>query len=144
MKSCDTNILLYFLNRDCPEHAAAARYLEANWTRGDFAVCELVLVELYVLLRSPSVLVKPLSPGAALEIIQRFRSHPRWALIDYSRSVMDAVWEQAREPGFPVRGIFDARLAFTLLGHGVREFATRNTKHFQRFGFERLINPIDG
>jgi predicted nucleic acid-binding protein len=42
MRSCDTNILLYYLNRDCPEHAAAARYLEDNRSREDFGLCELV------------------------------------------------------------------------------------------------------
>lgn len=143
MKSCDTNVLLYYLNRDCPEHAAA-RYLQANWARQDFALSELVLVELYVLLRSPAVLSRPLRPGTALNVIRRSRAHPRWAIIDYPGNLMDVIWKEAEAPGFPVRGIFDARLAHTLLHHGVREFATRNTKHFQQFGFERLINPIDG
>jgi len=144
VRSCDTNVLLYYLNRDCPEQAAAARYLQANWNRQDFAICELVLVELYVLLRSRAVLSKPLRPAAALNVIRRFRRHPHWAIIDYPGKLMDAIWKQAEAPGFPVRGVFDARLAHTLLHHGVREFATRNTKHFQHFGFEKLINPIDG
>jgi len=143
VKSCDTNILLYYLNRDCPEQDAAARYLEANWRRQDFALCELVLLELYVLLRNPAVLSKPLRSATALNVIRQFRNHPHWAIIDYPGSLMDAVWKQAEAPDFPVRGIFDARLAYTLLHHGVREFATRNTRHFQHFGFEKLVNPID-
>jgi toxin-antitoxin system PIN domain toxin len=144
VRSCDTNVLLYYLNRDCPEHAAAARYLQTNWARQDFALCELVLVELYVLLRSPAVLSKPLGRGAAVTVIRSLRGHPYWAIFDYPGNLMDAIWKEAEAPGFPVRGVFDARLAHTLLYHGVREFATRNTKHFQPFGFERLVNPIDG
>ncbi len=143
MKSCDTNILLYYLNRDCPEHPAAARFLEQNRDREDFALCELVLVELYVLLRSPAVLASPLASGPALDIIRRFRAHPRWVLIDYPGNLMNGVWKRAEAPEFPRRGLFDARLAHTLLHHGVREFATRNTRHFERFGFARLVNPID-
>jgi predicted nucleic acid-binding protein len=56
---------------------------------------------------------------------------------------MQGVWKRAEAAQFPVRGIFDARLAHTLLHHGIEEFATRNTKHFRQFGFPRLINPID-
>jgi toxin-antitoxin system PIN domain toxin len=143
MRSCDTNILLYYLNRDCPEHGAAALYIEDNRSREDFALCELVLVEVYVLLRSPAVLPRPLGARAALDVVRRFRANPRWAVIDYPGSLMDSIWKRAEAAQFPVRGIFDARLAHTLRHHGVEEFATRNTKHFRQFGFPRLINPID-
>lgn len=53
------------------------------------------------------------------------------------------IWKRAEAAQFPVRRIFDARLAHTLRHHGVEEFATRNTKHFRQFGFPRPINPID-
>jgi len=49
----------------------------------------------------------------------------------------------SRSPDCGSREIFDARLALTLLHHGVTEFATRNTPHFERYGFERMVNPID-
>jgi len=139
VKSCDTNILLYYVNRSCPEHAAAARYLEQNRDREDFALCELVLVELYVLLRSPAVLANPLAAGPALDLVRRFRAHPRWAVVDYPGNLMDSTWKMAAAPNFPRRGIFDARLACTLRHHGVREFATRNTKRFEPFGFDRPV-----
>jgi hypothetical protein len=46
------------------------------------AICELVLVELYVLLRNPAVLSNPLAPADAVSIVQTFRQHPAWVLID--------------------------------------------------------------
>lgn len=52
MLSIDTNILLYAQNRDCPEHDAAAAFLVECAGRADVAVCELVLMELYQLLRN--------------------------------------------------------------------------------------------
>ena len=36
----------------------------------------------------------------------------------------------------------DARLAFTLLHHGVRELASDNARDFEGLGFERVWNPI--
>lgn len=89
------------------------------------------------------MLARPLGTAAALEVIRRLRSRPHRAVIDYPGSLMDAVWKRAETPGFPARGVFDARLAYTLLYHGVREFATRNTRHFRHVGFEKLVKPID-
>lgn len=48
-----------------------------------------------------------------------------------------------RDRALGIREIYDARLAYTLLRHGVTEFATRNPKHFARYGFSRIWNPID-
>jgi len=38
--------------------------------------------------------------------------------------------------------VFDARLAHTLVDSGVKEFATRNTRDFEGFGFERVFDPL--
>jgi hypothetical protein len=55
---------------------------------------------------------------------------------------MNQLWELASNPAFPYRRIYDARLALTLRYHGVNEFATRNVKDFQGFGFKKLWNPL--
>jgi predicted nucleic acid-binding protein len=109
------------------------------------AICELVLVELYVLLRNPAVLNKPLDSDDAVTLIQSFRQHPSWVLIDYpgeTSSLMNEVWRLAAQPNIGRRIVFDARLAFTLRHYGVTEFATRNESHFRDFGFTRLWNPL--
>ena len=141
MISIDTNILLYGLNRDCPEYAAARTFLEDCAGRADVAIAELVLVELYVLLRNPAVVRQPLEAGAAAELCQAFRRHPRWAIVD-SAGVMDRVWTAAARPGVARRHVFDARLAHTLRDHGVTELATRNTRDFECFGFTRVFDPV--
>ena len=104
-----------------------------------------MLVELYVLLRNPAVLKNPLAPDDAVSIIQAFRQHPTWTLIDYPGGVpgvMDEVWRHGGQPQVGRRVIFDARLALTLKHHGVTEFATRNDSHFGGFGFARVWNPL--
>ena len=142
MESCDTNILLYHLNSECPEHPSARAYLESKAEDPGFALCELVLVELYVLLRNPAVLSKPLGPGEAVELVQSFRSNPAWALLDYPGGLMPAVWKHASQPGVSRSAIFDARLALTLRHFGVHTFATHNIRHFQGYGFQQVIDPI--
>jgi uncharacterized protein len=146
MISFDTNLLLYSLNKDCSEHDAARVFFKSLPTSaGEVAICELVLIELYVLLRNPAVIKQPLSAGDAASLVQTFRQHPAWSIIDYpgaNSSVMDEVWRMAAQPNLGRRVVFDARLAFTLRHHGVTEFATRNESHFASFGFERVFNPL--
>lgn len=141
MISIDTNLLLYSLNRDCPEHAEARRFVEACTHRSDVAIAELVLIELYVLLRNPVVVRNPLDAPQAAAVCQTFRRHPRWALID-AAPVMDRVWGVAARPGVARRRVFDSRLAYTLLHHGVSELATRNVKDFEGFAFDRVFDPL--
>ncbi len=146
MTSFDTNLLLYSLNKDCVEYEPARAFFAALPARSAaVAVCELVLLELYVLLRNPAVVRQPLASAEAVSLVQTFRRHPTWRLIDYpgdASTVMDAVWQQASNPTIGRRVVFDARLALTLRHHGVTEFATRNTGDFANFGFARLWNPL--
>ncbi len=146
MISFDTNLLLYSLNQDCVEYSdARAFFASLPSVPGTVAICELVLVELYVLLRNPAVVRSPLAPADAVSIIQTFRQHPNWSLVDYpgdNSTVMDEIWRWAAQPNVGRRIVFDVRLALTLRHHGVTEFATRNETHFAGFGFSRLWNPL--
>jgi toxin-antitoxin system PIN domain toxin len=146
MISFDTNLLLYSLNQDGVEYNGARAFFASLPTEpGTVAICELVLVELYVLLRNPSVLRDPLGPDETVSVIQRFRRHPRWLLIDYpgeAAPLMEELWRWAAKLNTGRRVVFDARLALTLRHHGVTEFATRNEGHFNGFGFSRVWNPL--
>ena len=145
MMSCDTNVLFAVLDSDSVHHASAVAFLQGLGDSEQFGVCELVLVELYGLLRNPTVSARPLNGTEAAQIIHRFRSHPRWLVLDYPGprvDLMSRLWELAANPNFPYRRIYDARLAFTLRHHGVTEFATRNVKDFQGFGFTRVWDPL--
>ncbi len=145
MISCDTNILLFALDSQSRHHSATRSFLESFKDSDQFSLCELVLLELYVLLRNPAVCRKPLAPAPAVEVIRRFRSHPRWPILDYPgpfAGITSALWNRASDAAFPYRRVFDARLALTLLYHGVTDFATRNVKDFQNFGFGNVWDPL--
>lgn len=141
MISIDTNIFLYAQNKDCREHPQAYEFVLECGLRDDLVLCELVLVELYILLRNPFVIKRPLSSAQAVEICRTYRQNLKWRLVE-NAPVMASVWEQASRPDFPRRRIFDLRLALTLQHHGVTDLATANTKDFQGLGLNRVWNPL--
>jgi toxin-antitoxin system PIN domain toxin len=142
LTSCDTKILLHASNARSPRHVDAAAFLGDMSAREDFVVCELILIELYVLIRNPAVVSNPLGADDAAAVCRRFRSNPRWRVVDYPGGFMDEIWRRAGLPGATLRSIFDTRLALTLKHHGVTDFATGNVKHFDGFGFARVWDPL--
>lgn len=146
MQSFDTNILLHALNGDSPLNSKALAFVESLAGEDDVAISELMLAELYRLLRNPVVLVRALDAAAAASIIQHFRRHPRWKLIGFpndDRKMHDRLWAHASQQGFAYRRLYDVRLALTLQQHGVTEFATVNVKDFAGLGFNTLWNPLE-
>ena len=145
MISCDTNILFMAMNRSAKLHVRARAFLNDHLHDAEFCLCEQVLLELYVLLRNPAVSTPALTADTAADVIRIFRSNSAWRIVDVpgERRMMDRLWRHAAEPSFARRRIFEARLALTLRYHGVSEFATRNTKDFQGFDFERVWDPTE-
>ncbi len=141
MLSFDTNIAMHAANVASPLHLPARDFLQSLATRRDVAVCELVLVELYLKLRNEKIFARPLTAPQSAAVCQAYRKNQAWTLIE-SAPVMEEVWEQAAGNNFAFRRIIDLRLAQTLRHHGVTEFATSNEKDFQGQGFERVWNPL--
>ena len=137
--SIDTNLLVYAQNTHAVQHDAARAFVTHCRNR-EIVICELVLVELYLVLRSAAIVSRPLGATEAADICMRYRNNPRWRLVE-GAPVMGDVWQRARHARFARRKIIDTRLALTLLHHGVTEFATANTRHFEEFGFSRVWNP---
>ena len=147
MISIDTNILLPAVESRNPDHGRAAGFLESLQDRDDVVICELILLELYALLRNPVVLAKPLVASAAVDVCESFRHHPRWQVIGLpsdQRALHDIFWPRLRDKAMPHRRAFDWRAALAMLQQGVTEFATVNIKDFADFGFRRVWNPLHG
>lgn len=145
MISLDTNILLPAVVSGNAMHAKASAFLGSLQDRRDVAICEFILLELYVLLRNPAVLARPLGGSAAAEVCEAFRQHPRWQIIGFppdSWAIHDAFWPMLRENEFARRRAYDCRAALTLIQEGVTDFATVNAKDFREFGFKRAWNPL--
>jgi toxin-antitoxin system PIN domain toxin len=141
MIGIDTNLLFYARVAGSPYHRQAVGFLESLADNTEVVISELVLAELYLLLRNPAVLDPPLEAAPAVAEIHGFRCHPHWQLQD-AVAVMAKVWPAAAQPSFPRRRLFDVRLACTLQAGGVDEFATANLKDFADLGFKRVWNPL--
>jgi uncharacterized protein len=144
--SIDTNVLFAAMEASNPDHARAATFVESLNDRDDVVLSEFVLLELYVVMRNPTVLRKPLTAARAAATCEAFRNHPRWQVVGFppeSRRFHDAFWPRLRRESFARRRVFDGRVALTLLELGVTRFATVNTKDFDGFGFAKVWNPLD-
>ena len=100
-------------------------------------------MELYCLLRNPTCST-PLSAAEAVSVVQGFRANPFWRIVDHvlDSNIMTSVWKAAGRVDFAYRRVFDARLAYILLHHGVDSFATHNLRDFQDYGFAKVWNPL--
>lgn len=145
MISIDTNILFAALDAGHASHGKASDFINSLADRSDVIISELVLVELYILLRNPVVMREPLTASAAVDVCESFRQHPHWQVIGFppdSRFFHDTFWPRLRTRDFARRRAFDWRMALSLVQQGVTEFVTVNEKDFQGFGFERVWNPM--
>ena len=142
MISCDTNVFLYAANQNSPLCSQAREFLESHRENREFALCELIMFELYMQLRNPAIFAKPLSAARSFEYCQLYRRNSNWQIIDFDRAITPKLWEWAKSSKGGFRLLIDARIALTLLHHGVDEFATANVRDFNKFEFQRVWNPL--
>jgi predicted nucleic acid-binding protein len=144
--SIDTNLVFHALDLDSREHRKAFAFISSIADRTDVVISEFMLTELYRLVRNPAVTRRPLSEAEAVELIQHYRSHPRWRVAGFpdgsSERLHVRLWQLAGKSPFAFRRIYDARLALILQSFGVTEFATVNCKDFEGLGFTRVWNPL--
>ncbi len=140
MIAFDTNLLFPALEPSHSDHERSRSWLES--LAGEVALSELVLMEIYVLVRNGAVASRPLGAAEAVALVETLRTNPRWRLLDAPEGSMNEIWKRAAEPGFGRRRIFDARLGVSLVSQGVEEFATRNVRDFEGVGFGRLFDPL--
>lgn len=141
MISFDTNIVVFSANADAPEHQKARQFMLDLAKSEEVAVCELMLVEVFLKLCNAKIFRQPLSPQAAGAYCQRLRLNRHWRVVE-SAPVMDEVWQATQNRNFAFRRIIDLRLGLTLRHHGVSRFATTNAKDFRGLGFEKVWNPL--
>lgn len=143
MQSLDTNVLLYAINRDCPEHAACHGLVtRALDDPRQWVIAEQVWFELYRLLRHPVVLGRPMDAATAASTVGWYRDRSGWAQVAWTPSQMPRLQTLWCDHDFPARRTFDAVLALTLRANGVTRFYTRNVRDFTAAGFAEVIDPV--
>ena len=140
----DSNILLRGLHRTDPEHALARDAVFALWARGG-RLC----FTLQTLAEFWNVSTRP--PGARggfglslTETDRRMRLIERHLTFLPDTEAVRARWRQL-VTAHAVVGVqvHDARLAASMLGHGVTHLLTLNTADFRRFPAIQAVHPRD-
>lgn len=102
MKSIDTNLLVYALNTHCPEHPAAAAFLQSALDAPlEWILSDQVYLELYKALRNPKIFTKPLGAAAAFAKIDQLREHSGFLRCHYADAAWDAVAAHLKRKDFP-------------------------------------------
>jgi toxin-antitoxin system PIN domain toxin len=144
MLTADTNLFIHAADPDSPRHEEARGFFAGLGDFEDeFVLCELILMELYMQLRNPAVFRKPYSAKESASYCDALKRNPNWRCIDYDPLVSPSLWKWAAQTKAGFRQMIDARIAYTLLHHGVTRFATANIKHFKPFGFAEVWNPLE-
>jgi len=144
MNSLDTNILIYAADKDTSEHEVASAVVHemlANPER--WVLSDQVLFEFYRALRNPRIFRHPLPAADAASRIQFLQSQCGVARCCYGLDQWKDVFLHLQKNTTSAAQTHDIVLGVTLKAHGVKTFFTRNTKDFQKIGFQQLVNPID-
>lgn len=141
----DTNILLYGVNSDAPEHAAAHRFLEQIGRTADpWYLTDGIVYEFLRVATHPKVFPQPLSWRDALAFVGPLldaenvhvlrATDEHWALLD------DVLGSLTRPSG---NLFFDIRTVVLMREHGIRRIFTTDTDFLQFDGID-VHDPLRG
>lgn len=141
----DTNILIYAVNTDAPEHQRARMVLDAQRrTRGLWFLTWGIVYEFLRVSTHRGVFAKPLTITAAMEWIDVLRSSPSCRMLSETERHAEVVQELVRRhPRLAGNPVHDLHTAALMLEHGVTTLFTADTD-FHQFPFLKVANPLLG
>ncbi len=143
IRAIDTNILVYLVAADVPQHEKARRAVEGfigKAPENRLAVTADVLYEFVHVVTDPKRLARPLKMGTALDWAEAFWSGREALPLIPSPMTFTRTFELLRAYRLSRKRIRDTMLAAMLEENGVREIYTANLADFQAFPF---LTPID-
>ena len=139
----DTNLLLYGVNSDAPEHAASVDFLKAaGRSTNRWYLTEGILYEFLRVSTHPRVFPRPLSWQEALEYLQVFSRSPNFSILGAGDRHWNQLEELLKEQTHPAGNLFfDLRTAALMREHGIRSIYTTDSDFLQFPGIE-VVNPL--
>ena len=121
----DTNILLYAVNLDCPEHSAAREFLAApDLLHGPCYITEGICYEFLRVATHPRVFATPITAAQALDFLESLVGDGRIHLLHPAGNLF-----------------FDIRTAALMRDSGIRTIHTADRDFLQFPGIE-VIDPV--
>jgi uncharacterized protein len=126
----DTNVLVYAINIDAPQHAASRALLDAVRDKKiDGVIVTQVLLEFYAIVTDQRRTDQPLVPDTAWQQINILRTF--LPLLVCAESLLDTL----KQLGTDIKGpdIFDTHLAAQMKSLGISVLCTYSKKDFRRY-----------
>ena len=143
MFAVDTNILLYAINADAPEHVRC-RDLVQRWRSQQQAwfITWGVCYEFLRVVTHPRILRSPLDGDAAIAFLESLHhSRSLRFLVPTERHAATLREVAADVPQLAGNAFHDAETAVLMREHGIRRIVTRDTG-FRRFSFLEVVDPL--
>jgi uncharacterized protein len=136
----DTNVLVYALDADAPQHADSRRLLDAaQETPATLYVTSQILCEFYSIVTNPRRVSKPRSPSEALDAISGLLSFLQ--VLPVPANAVEGWIELTRQ--HPVIGadIFDLQLVATMKANTISRIYTFNADDFNVLTPLTVVTP---
>ena len=119
MKLPDTNVLLYSVNADAPQHAAARRWMvSALAAPAGMGMAWVALLGFIRIATRPGIFATPLGPEQAIKVVQDWLNLPRVRVLHPGERHANIVGELLAPIGSAGNLTTDAHLAAICLEHG--------------------------
>ena len=140
----DANILVYAYNLDSPLNPRASAFLEEDILTRNIKAClpYQSLYEFYAIITDPRRVEQPVELKEAREVIGAYIRARNVPKIYPRKSNLKNTFELLSKYNITKQEIFDVVFVATLLDNGVDGIITINTKHFERFAFLKVLNPL--
>ena len=136
----DTNVLVYALDADAPQHAAARALLEAaREGSATLYVTSQILCEFYSIVTNPRRVPKPRSATEAVTAMAGLLAFLH--VLPVPAHTVDGLLDLLRRQ--PVTGgdVFDLQIIATMQANGVQRIYTFNTADFAAFSELSIVTP---
>ena len=141
----DTNVLLYAVNRGCPEHEFCVNFLRETVAAGDTCfVPENIIYEFLRVATHPRVFPQPLRALEAFDFLDALFSVRNFQILGATDKHWESLRGLVRELGEPSGNFFfDVHTAALMREHGIRRIASADND-FAKFSGLDVANPIRG
>lgn len=137
----DANLLIYAINRDAPQHAAARTWWEATLSGTTrVGLPWLVLLAFLRLTTNPRVVRSPLPVGQALAFVDRWLQQPYVAPVNPGERHWLILNQLLDTSGTAGNLANDAHVAAIAIEQGCTVYSADND--FKRFGGLQHVNPL--
>ncbi len=134
MRVVDANVLVYSLNRDEPQHAAARRWLEQALTGTATVGFTWMVLLAFIRVSTRPFFPRPLDVGTAREVARSWLDQPPAVVIEPTGRHLDVVSGLLAETGTAGNLVSDAHLAALALEHDAT--VVTFDSDFGRFGVD--------